>query len=78
MRKYAECNGVDFELSDNGDGVLNITATQAGKEIGWCYVNSKGEYFGHDGAFASGFADPVVENFAQEVFFEDIEAWLER
>lgn len=77
MKCYAECGTVEFELSDNGDGVLNIIATKNGKEIGVCYVNKAGEYFGHDGGFAIGFEDPVVEKFSQEVFYFEIEKWLE-
>ena len=72
-----EKKGFIFELLDDGLGkVLSITVSVNGKEVGWCYVNNQGEFFGHDGLFATGFDDFEVEIFSQEVFDKEIENWV--
>ena len=39
-------------------------------------VNNQGEFFGHDGLFATGFDDFEVEIFSQEVFDKEIENFV--
>lgn len=69
---------VEFVLFNPQDGTLEISAQVQGNEVGYCFVNKDGEYFGHNGKLATGFDDPEVEKVAQEVFVKEINEWLEK
>lgn len=76
MRIFTTFKSVEFSAADNGSNILTISATRDGKEIGACFVNKAGDFFGHIGAFASGFENAEVEKFAQDVFDAEIEKWI--
>ena len=69
---------VEFFLHTPQDGTLEVIAKVQGIEVGYCFVNKEGEYFGHNGKFATGFDDPEVEKVAQEVFAAEVEEWTKK